>query len=290
MNELYYKLDNESFNQEVGLLLLENIKKYTAGESATLTVERSEELLRAILYTLNVYFDHYGVAMLSEGHLLSEIYTRSKVHMKSYIEEVQALYFKIEAKRMPVNNQLYRETFEMALPEFFKKYNPEFDAQNTVTAIDYPLLFDPMQSSGIVYIHEYLEKFEVENEFCCFFYVLDINKLINRFYSKYQCTAFDGYFNLFELVFRNYFISCLSGGAVPDLLVTPDQCVEIEEKLLNLDVKAYIDLSQKLVSGMIEVLGIKNCRLIKLLYDYTDDMLPGLMNAVENRHLNNFIL
>lgn len=290
MESLRCSVDPQRVNQEIHEILIENIKSFLNGESSTLTVEKTQVLLDSILYTIDLYSNHCREGFMDWTGSMASIYKKSLEYTNLLIEESYVLYEAVEVERVPVNNDIYRETFERSLPDFFSTYNPKFDAHNIVTTIDYPLLFDPMDTSGILYINKYLNKFRVENDFCKQFHVFEINDLVRNFYSKYHCRANDGYFNLFELVFKNYYTSFFIKDKKPGLILTQDDCVDIAKRWDKLSKKTYIEVSHGITMAIIRNLTIHNPALLKLIHEYVMDMSESFLSAIHHNNLNNFVI
>nr|WP_067932872.1 DUF6179 domain-containing protein [Alicyclobacillus kakegawensis] len=144
------------------------------------------------------------------------------------LEEVKSLYKEVKRHKLEVPVDAYHTTIDESLPLFIKKYNIIFEAHNTMASIDYPLGMDNMRLQGIVYIQHYLERLQLENEFCLRF---NPDALIHMMESFGRLHRFDyriELFNIFELSLHNSLFSILSGGDADQVQISTHQFERLE--------------------------------------------------------------
>ena len=80
-------------------------------------------------------------------------------------------------------NKCLYDTFVKGIPEFFKWYDVQFEPQNTILTLDYPLLKDISEYTGIDKIFEFIKAIGLEQKFLKLFpagYVINILSKDNR--------------------------------------------------------------------------------------------------------------
>lgn len=142
-------------------------RKYTSNDSSSVPYDVARQLLGSILYCIE------GSADSEDGELQFlnqqkpdplELFKIGLEKKKKKIEKAKALYQKIEKEFYPVDNEFYRSTLLEGMPAFFKTYDVEYHAQDTILTLDYPL-HDPIEGlSGIDMIYEYLVRFDKEQQ------------------------------------------------------------------------------------------------------------------------------
>jgi hypothetical protein len=272
----------------------EVMRMYTKGESSTLKVETAEGLMKSIVYSLDLFlmkFLHPEDALARfKSCNMNALYKEAMDYTKDYFESTKQLYKAIEDKRVSIPNVVYTETFTEAIPNFFLDYDLIFSAQETSCDIDYPLTFDICSVRGITYIRNYLDAFELENEFCLKFNSKNIITLLQTYGKSNGLNYKQSPINLFELVFHNVVFLTLLEKDYQNLFITAIEYNIIEEKLNNLNKIEIRNLMKSTLSRLINNLAITNFNLIDLIHRYTDSMIDRLCNALEHGNLANMIV
>ncbi|RGZ00444.1 hypothetical protein DXA13_05280 [Clostridium sp. AM58-1XD] len=157
-------------------------ERYTSKASSSITYERAQQLMGAVLYCLNEAWEENGqeAARGSEferGELREKnpFSSAEKVYEIGYYKLIQ----KVEgAKRLynekiglfqSYGNRAYYDTVVKGMPEFFLRYDPRFCPQDSILTLDYPVLERLEHLRGADRICRYLECIWLEQEFLnCF--------------------------------------------------------------------------------------------------------------------------
>lgn len=148
-------------------------EKYTNRESSSISYERANQLMEAVLYSINECCKENDGKQVLEGRRLSakEAYTRGT---ELVIEKTKAAgqhYNKIAANFKAYGNRAYRETFLDGIPGFFRIYDVKFNPQDTILTLDYPtLIYLALDSThkkkcGIDAISDYISYIGLEQDF-----------------------------------------------------------------------------------------------------------------------------
>ena len=270
------------------------MRMYTKGESSTLRTETAENLMKSIVYTLDLYLMKYPSPEDAIQHLQScnikTLYTEAMAYANDYFENTKILYQSIESKRVFVPNIVYNETFTKAIPNFFLNYDVIFSAHNTSSDIDYPLTFDDMSVEGITYIRRYLKAFELENAFCCMFSPRYITTLLQSYGKSNGLNYEQSPINLFELIFNNIVFLTLLDKSYENLLISPIGFEVIKKKLNGLNRSNIKHLIFSILDKIINCLEITNSDLIGLINRYSESLIARLSNALAYGHLVNMMV
>lgn len=162
--------------------------KYTAYESTSVTYEKAEQLMGAVLYCIReVKQEQSETAVSAKGMSAKQLYDAGSALVVEKIRKALALYHEILPEFDDYGNLFLRDTFAKGLPEFFERYDHIFEPQNTVLTLDYPVLKDLSGYTGIDRIYEFLLCIQLEQEFLRMFpkgYVLDALRNYNIEYRE----------------------------------------------------------------------------------------------------------
>ncbi|WP_025688710.1 DUF6179 domain-containing protein [Paenibacillus zanthoxyli] len=219
-------------------ILQELIKKYTRGESTSVTTETAESLLASIMYASDAYLfsleePEKAITCLKTVDV-RQIYERGVEKVSQCLEESKQLYKEITANKLEVPVDAYNMTIDESLPVFLRKYGIIFDAHNTMASIDYPLAVDDMRLQGVFYMKQYLERLKLETEFCAIFDQRELLDLLVHYGRECRLNYRIELFNIYELVLNNAIFSVLSGGDADEIRIFESQYQRLEQQFMSL--------------------------------------------------------
>ncbi|MGN0315979.1 MAG: DUF6179 domain-containing protein [Fusicatenibacter sp.] len=230
--------------------------RYTRGESTSVSYETAERLMEAVLYALREYQE---TASPGEAGAVSvdEAYRIGCARLKEKTEEAAGRYHLILKDFCTYGNRALEETIQKGMPAFFRCYDPEFDPTNSILLLDYPVLADLSELSGVNKILEYLRCIQIEQAFLSGFpedYVIDVLK---RYSSDYE-EQFD---NLCQIVLQSVLLHLILGKKLTDHSGTEQEMQMRSEKILRSGAES--------LSGTVRVLIGNLCRR-------SGDAFPGM--------------
>ncbi len=262
-------------------ILQTQLNYYTRNESSSVMTEKAESILDSIDYTLGIYLKSCDTI----DDILEKIKNESLEYMfkcghkmiKDDIKYSVQLLQKVKNNKLKVNNYSYEDTIEHGISIFFKVYDDFFSAHETPGSIDYQLCIDIDDYIGIEYIKHYLERINLENEFCHKFSIDDINLLLRSYDKNSELLLI----NIFELVMINCVGRSICGKGPENLNITYNDREIIKNKLdkLSLD-----ELKEALINYMnisIADLKIKNDELISYIYKCINKMASLIFTNIE---------
>lgn len=184
--------------------------KYTGFESTSVTYEKAEQLMGAVLYCIAEADGPGGDAAVlgryrpercdpaGSDQRGTEIRPREKeqsaarAYEEGYrrvLEKAGAaleLYNDMAGNFSDYGNIYLHDTVIKGMPVFFQRYDAEFEPQNTVLTLDYPILRDLSAYSGIDRIYAYLSCIRMEQMFLRLFPEEDVIRILRSYSAKYQ--------------------------------------------------------------------------------------------------------
>lgn len=156
------------------------MKRYCGYENSSLTYEKAEQLMGAVLYCIHEYesgnenrtppaFDacHGGC----ESEVRNTKVPATDAYRTGYelvvrkAKKAVVLYNRTAAIFRDYRLRCLNDTFRKGLPEFFRHYDARFNPQDTILTLDYPVLENLQALSGIDRIYEYLRCILLEQKF-----------------------------------------------------------------------------------------------------------------------------
>lgn len=184
-------------------------QRYTAGESTSVTYEKAEQLMGAVLYCIRelAYAEHenesYGtgsgsgacgatfmrsesISARQEKLPARQAYERGLACVEEKVRKALSLYNALMLRFDTYGNRCLYDTVVKGIPEFFKWYDVRFAPQDTILTLDYPVLRDLSAYTGIDRIYEYLLCIEKEQAFLRTFPRDDVLDALARYNPAYE--------------------------------------------------------------------------------------------------------
>ncbi len=194
-------------------------EQYTGHESTSVTYETANQLMGAVIYCIREYETASDLQEAEIGRREADAEERAAVTEKgkvdagiriaradkvtakeayelgcrlvdSKVRRMKDLYHALLLDFHAYGNIALKETAE-AIPEFLKWYDIKYEPQNTILTLDYPVLMDLRQYSGIDAVFEYVKCLSMEQRF------------LNRFPDAYVTDTLRAYSEEYEEMFEN---------------------------------------------------------------------------------------
>lgn len=260
--------------------------KYTAHESTSITYEKAEQLMGAVLYCIHELWESSGkVPSINEKIPAQRAYEIGAEYVEKKTEEALDLYNRILAEFYHYENKCLYDTFVKGIPEFFKWYDIRFEPQNTIVSLDYPLMKDISEYTGVDKIFEFIKSIGLEQKFLKLFpegYVINVLSKDNGNWKE----SMD---NICEIVFIH-----VIGHIIPGKSLTVIQLEEDDYSYMQkiFEQAALEDIKKQLTTAL--EIFIKNYyendrELLNYLSDSIGGIVVRLKNAADNKVLHNII-
>ena len=266
------------------------VEKYTGHESTSITYEKAEQLMEAVIYCIcegeqavknpltaaqkmpaqQAY--EIGLTCVREKVKTSlELYNR----MMSGTEILQ----KSEIKQGfdDFENRCFYDTVIKGLPEFFKWYDPVFEPQNTILTLDYPVLKDLSAYAGIDRIYEYIRCIELEQCFLGIFPGNHVKTVLCRYDDRYRSMIE----NICEIVLTDTLGHMMVRKPLQEVICMED-CSRMQELLCRKDVREITALLQEMLKAILEQYYKADGELTEYLEYSLQNLSIRLKNAAEH--------
>lgn len=168
--------------------------QYTANESTSVTYEKAEQLMGAVLYCMNEADGSGDGLEISAGRISAwRAYEMGAACVKRKVQEALDMYRALLPVFHDYGNVCLRHSFVEEISYFFKWYDVKFAPQDRIVTLDYPVLKDLSPYAGIDRIYEYIACIAREQEF------------LNAFPREFIVDTLCGYDNRYEDMVGNIY-------------------------------------------------------------------------------------
>lgn len=261
-------------------------EKYTSHESTSITYEKAEQLMGAVLYCIHELWESSGNApSLNKKLSAQRAYEMGAAYVREKTGKALDLYNRILPEFCHYENKCLYDTFVKGIPEFFKWYDIQFEPQNIILTLDYPLLKDISEYTGIDKIFEFIKSIGLEQKFLKLFpagYVINILSKDNRNWQE----SMD---NICEIVFTHVIGHIMLGKSLTVIELKETDYFYMQEMFEQIaldDIKKHLEVTLEIY--------IKNYyendrELLNYLSGAISGIVIRLKNAADNKVLGNII-
>lgn len=173
--------------EELVPLVTELTEKYTGFESTSVTYEKAEQLMGAVLYCIRETECGQEEALASEEKIPARrAYKLGYELVKQKVELALQLYHEIMKDFSCYAVCCLQDVVAEGMPEFFQWYDIRFAPQDEILTLDYPVLKDLSGTQGIDKIYEYLKCIHMEQQFLHAFPDAHIREVLGRYDTLYE--------------------------------------------------------------------------------------------------------
>ncbi|BCN30651.1 DUF6179 domain-containing protein [Anaeromicropila herbilytica] len=271
--------------EEILPLLEENIRKYTSNESTSVRNDTAKRLLRSILYCLDdKAFNHTDETLnelVTNDLNINEVYHNALKTKKEKIIYTKRLYDHIMDNFYYVNNRCYLETIRKGFPCFFERYDIQYDAENHILTLDYPLYQEVTGLCGIDLIYEYLSRIQIEQELMSHFEQSKVKDMLYSFDEDYQ----ELIYNLCKVVLRCALGLSMINKDIYKLVFSEDDLKYLTSILSD---KSQVELESLLnneLERVLKTLEIDSDIYYQYFRSDLHDFSVEILNALKYKHL-----
>lgn len=275
--------------EDILQVLARRVKKYTSNESTSISYDKARQLMGSVLYCLKEGEitggeDDKNLSLINMS--AQEIFEVGLDKKKKKIEAAKRKYEEVLKSFHFYENLCYCDTIIEGMPEFFKWYDVEFDGENHILTLDYPLMNPVSDRVGIDLIYEYLKRVDIEKRFLNHFAYDKIMEMLQGYDKKHA----DLIINLVRLVFRNAIGCLLVEKPIDELLVTKGE----RELLYHSVYSKEVEELERIISEALIKMMQKEFRNDKGLLEYLRKDVRAfaveLKVALENKHLESLFI
>lgn len=163
------------------------IRKYGSYENSSVTYEKAEQLMGAVIYCIREYEVGNDSRLLPEAKVSAyAAYQAGYECVMHKAKKAVTLYNQTAVIFHSYRLRCLKDTFRKGLPEFFRHYDPRFHPQDTILTLDYPVLVNLQDLSGIDCIYEYLRCVFLEQKFLAQIPCDEVTECLREYHDRYE--------------------------------------------------------------------------------------------------------
>lgn len=271
-----YKMD------ELILIAAELVKKYTGGESTSVTYEKAQMIMSGIIYCLNEYENYLKSGLADKILPAEERYQIGKKIVREKAIEIKKIYNEMSLYFEHYDVDCLRDAVQKELPEFMKWYDAEYFPQNTLQTLDYPLLLDLHSLSGVDAVYTYICAIKMEQLFLRKFERYYITETLRKINPEYKHMIE----NVSEIVLLNIAGHIVLGKPIHKIGFTVREYEELK-KIFQSDSIAEIENTlNTIIKNMIEQIYEGNQEMLRYFGSGVKNMAVRIDNAVKSEQLD----
>ncbi len=221
--------------------------QYTSFESTSVTYEKAEQLMGAVLYCIRET-EVYGGGSLVSGKGLSaeKAYEWGLSMVEQKVRQALNLYNELMWGFTDYGSRCLGDTVVKGIPEFFKWYDVKYDPQDTVVMLDYPVLKDLSGCSGADKIYEFICCIRMEQRFLSIFPKEWIVRILLKLDAEYE----ESVENICEAVMTAAFCHTLEEKPLPEEF-SGEEIASLKNKLAGMEEEEVRERFRNMVKGIL---------------------------------------
>lgn len=240
--------------EELMDIVAELANEFVSGDSTSITYERAQVLMEGVLYCLN----EYEQSAESGNYLQKDMTVRAAYELGRRMVWNKASRLREIYNRLTENFDDYgmiclRDTFITGIAGVMKRYDARFSPQETLLTLDYPVLMDLSELSGVDAVYEYVQCIRCEQQFLGKFDDSYIRAILRCYHREYE-HLFE---NICHIVMLNLLGHIILQKALTDQVFTEEELQKISWMIMEQteeDTEKYItgciqSLIEKYYSG-----------------------------------------
>lgn len=250
---------------------------YTSFESTSVTYEKAEQFMEAVLYCIHEA-EAYGYEGLlpTEGLSAEQAYETGLALVEQKVKLALKLYNELMQEFTDYNNLCLRDTVVKGLPEFFKWYDMKYEPQNTILTLDYPVQKDLSGYSGVDKIYEFICCVRLEQAFLRMFPESWVIEVLLKMNPEYE----DMIENICEAVLMSAVCHMMAGKALQEKFEEGD-CIRLQKIVDTMDTEMLREQLQKALEKIVPKLPGETDSLMEYLSGMLDEVVVWLKHAAD---------
>lgn len=256
---------------------------YTSKESTSITYDRAQQLMGAVLYSIHEGERAEQLSLVQKDGWSSErMYAIGAKRVEEKTKEALNLYNEIMAHFSGYENKCLNDTVVKGLPEFFKWYDCKYEPQNTILTLDYPVLIDLSEHTGIDKIYDFILCLQLEQKFLNKFSPEYVIEILYKYDKQYKLMIE----NICEIVLMNVIYHIVAGKKISILSFAPEEYLKMQELIQMETLGGLCGKLQNAIKILIRDYYENDGQLLEYLYKAVDNISVRIKSAADNGKLS----
>ncbi|MDE5824680.1 MAG: hypothetical protein K2H91_08370 [Lachnospiraceae bacterium] len=193
-------------------------RQYTGIESSSVTYEKANQLMEAVLYCIREVEQSGEAVLVSQQQSAMQAYKTGARLVRKKTEELFIFYECHKQEFHAYGNGCLADILQKGIPTFFQYYDEKYDPQNTILTLDYPIFVDLSAYQGIDCVDLYVRNLAEEQRFLAKFGENYVRSVLCAFPEDYEELSE----NIAGIVFGNIIGHLTAGKKLTEALCNAD--------------------------------------------------------------------
>lgn len=171
--------------EELVAIVAELAAQYSGYEHSSVTYERAQGFMEAVLYCINEGENAGGGTLPLRDASVRELYESGRRIVTEKVEKLRELYNELIPEFEDYGAACLGDTVGRGIPAFLQRYDVKFAPQETLLTLDYPVLKDLGAASGIDRVLNYMTCISVEQRFLGKFGTAYVTEILSAYDDDY---------------------------------------------------------------------------------------------------------
>lgn len=172
--------------EELLPIVSELAQKYAGYESTSITYEKAQSLMEAVLYCLGEYDNSCKNSLVHRDISVKEQYDTGAKLIFEKVENIRKIFHELSFRFEDFGVKCLYDTVQKGIPHFLKWYDIKFCPQDMILSLDYPVLTDYSSLTGADAVYEYIRSIRTEQQFLDGFDRNYVMSVLEKYNSEYR--------------------------------------------------------------------------------------------------------
>lgn len=266
-------------------IVSELAQKFTGYESTSITYEKAQSLMEAVLFCLNEYNTSCTNSLINSNISIKEQYEIGAKLLSEKLEAVRKIFNDISFTFDDFGVKCLYDTVQKGIPQFLKWYDIKFCPQNTIFTMDYPLLIDCSSLTGADAVYKYIRAIQIEQQFLGAFDKNYIMLVLEKYNSEYRNMIE----NICSIVLTNIIGHIAIKKSFNDTEITYEEYLQLSKIFEGKSISDLENIVNEIINTIVSRFYENDMNMLEYLCCETKNIAVRIYTANQHGELN-FVL
>lgn len=264
--------------EELVPIVAELAEKYGGYENTSISYEKAQMLMDAVLYCIHEYETGSGDMLMDKKVSAKEAYTVGRQLVAEKVKKLTQVYNEMMPAFSDYGSLCLQETIIKGIPAFLQQYDIKFNPQDTLLTLDYPVMTDLSGLTGVDAVFRYVSDVCLEQVFLREFHSAYVGEVLLALHDEYEMLVA----NICSIVLRNTVGHILLDKPLSEKGFLEEEYQEFKRIFEGKSKEEIQGMVREAIWCMVRQIPGENQELLEYLYQDTCNLTGRIQNAVEN--------
>ncbi|MDE6608402.1 MAG: hypothetical protein K2K54_11720 [Lachnospiraceae bacterium] len=264
--------------EELAPIVAELAEKYGGYESTSVSYEKAQMLMDAVLYCIHEYEAGGGDMLMDKKVSAKEAYSFGRQLVTQKVKKLTALYNEMMPDFKDYGSLCLKETIVKGIPAFLQRYDTKFNPQDTMLTLDYPILTDISELTGVDAVFGYVRDIYLEQSFLREFHPIYVSEVLSVLHDEYEMLVE----NICSIVLRNTVGHILTDKPLSEKGFCDEEYGDFKRIFEGKSGEEIQSMVREAIWCIVRQIPGENQELLEYLYQDAGNLASRIQNAVEH--------